>query len=384
MYKRILDLKPAFKIKSLFLFGPRQTGKTTFLKELFSNAEWLDFLDLDTLNKYNLNPSQLDALAKNSRSKIIVIDEIQKFPALLNQIHKIIEENKSIRFILTGSSMRKLKQKQVNLLGGRATQIQMRPLTLNEILQTEAVNLEKILTYGTLPFVLSSQNPKFELKDYVETYLNQEIKEEALVKNFLNFTKFIDFAAHTNAQLINYTSLGSDAQLPPRTVQDYYGILQDTLVGSLLYPFTKTSRKAVSTSKFYFFDIGVCNKISRINSIVKSSPSYGFAFETLIYNELLSFKSYNYFKDIELQFWRTQTQLEVDFILSIEDKIYAIEVKSSTHPKKTDFKGLEALAEEISSIKKIVVCTTQKTYKENGIMFYSILDFVDKLWNFKI
>lgn len=381
MVKRILNLNKIVERKSLFLFGPRMTGKTTYLKERYNESLFVDLLDLDTLRVLQTSPKSLgEWIVRHKKSNIIVIDEIQKMPELLNEIHKIIESEKNKRFILTGSSARKLKKIGVNLLGGRATELHMKPLTLYE-LKFEEIQLSQILRTGLLPSIISSTEPRLDLKDYVQLYLQREVKEEALVKNFLNFSRFIDFAAYANTELLNYTSLGNDAQIPPRTVQDYFSILEDTLLGERLPPFIGAKRKSVMTAKFYFFDIGVVNYLTGTLELQKGSPAYGKAFEHLIYCELSAFKSYNYQKEIDLFFWRTQNQIEVDFILSVNKKIYAIEVKSTLRPRTKEFNGLKAFKEEFPKADLVMVTPTPHSSEQEGVSIYSVSDFVKWLWN---
>jgi predicted AAA+ superfamily ATPase len=380
MIERTLNLQIALARKSLFFLGPRQTGKTTFLRKTFPRADYFDLLDLETLRTLSNSPSLLNRFSgKSSHQQPIIIDEIQKMPELLNEVHKIIELHKNARFILTGSSSRKLRRSGVNLLGGRASEIHFHPLSLNE-LQGTHWSVSDVLTWGALPTVISSSDPKNELKDYVQTYLQREIKEEALVKKFLNFTRFLDFAAQTNTEQINFTSLGADAQLPPRTVQDYYSILEETLLGTLLLPFQTPKRKAIQTAKFYFFDLGIVNYLNRTLDERRGSPSYGKALDQMIFCEIQAFRSYNYVKDIRLNFWRTQTQVEVDFILEIENSIYAIEVKSTLHPRKKEYSGLKAFKEEVPHAKLVLVCLAKKSFVDEGIQILSLEDFVKNLW----
>lgn len=393
MIPRFLNLKTALSLKSLFLFGPRQTGKTTYLKKIYPKAEYFDLLDIETLRILSHSPRLLEKfLNKSSSENPIIIDEIQKMPELLNEVHRLIEINKKARFILTGSSSRKLRKSGVNLLGGRASEIHFHPLTLNELIKsnwpistaisevTAEALIAEVLKWGSLPSVISSSDPKNELRDYVQIYLQREIKEEALVKKFLNFSRFLDFAALTNTEQINFTSLGSDAQLPARTVQDYYSILEDTLLGMLLSPFQTPNRKAIQTGKFYFFDLGIVNYLNRTFDERRGSVAYAKALEQLVFCELQAFKSYHYKEDIRLHFWRTHTQVEVDFILEINQKLFAIEVKSTHQPRKKDYAGLKAFKEEVIRAQLVMVCSVKKSYEDEGIHILSIEDFIELLW----
>lgn len=379
MFERKLNLNSLIKRKSLFLFGPRQTGKTTYLRGAFPEALYLDLLDLEVLRELNHDSSRLQWKIRDTSAKIVILDEIQKFPALLDEVHRLIELDKALRFVLTGSSARKLKREGVNLLGGRASQIHFHPLTLQELdFPSDTLSL---LRFGSLPFIVGSPTPKLDLKDYVRLYLQQEIREEALVKNFLGFSRFIDFAAATNGEVLNFTSLGSDAQIAPRTVQDYYAILEDTLIGSLLRPFAKTSRKTVSSSKFYFFDLGVCNYLRGQTELAPGSDSYGRALEHWVFCELKAWQSYSFAKEIELFFWRTQTQIEVDFVVKLEDRLIAIEVKSNRKPRLSELRGLKAFKDEFPKAKRVVVCATSSSFTEAGIRFLNLNDFARALWS---
>jgi predicted AAA+ superfamily ATPase len=383
MIKRILNIDKIIARKSLFLFGPRMTGKTTYLKQKYADALFIDLLDLDTLRTLQVTPKSLhDWITKHKKSNLVIVDEIQKLPELLNEIHRIIELKKEVRFILTGSSARKLKKLGVNLLGGRASEIHMKPLTLFEIKDHE-FSWQDALRVGLLPSIVTSPEPRLDLKDYINLYLQREIKEEALVKNFLNFSRFIDFAAHANTELLNFTSLGSDAQIAPRTVQDYFSILEDTLLGEKLPPFNSAKRKNITTSKFYFFDNGVVNYLTSHLNLKKGSPEFGKAFEQLVFCELSAFKSYNFQTQIDLYFWRTHSQLEVDFILVVEEKIFAIEVKATSQPRLKDFGGLRSFKDEFPEAKLLMVTPTSHSAISNDIEVLSILDFVNWLWTIK-
>ncbi|MEI8347223.1 MAG: DUF4143 domain-containing protein [Pseudomonadota bacterium] len=333
------------------------------------------------MRELQMNPKHLEQMiAKSSKKHLIIIDEIQKMPELLDEVHRNIELNKSLRFILTGSSARKLKKMGVNLLGGRATQVLFHPLSLNELTNYDGKNLNDFLLHGTLPHIVTSDEPRLDLKDYVQVYLQREVKEEALVKNFLNFSRFLDFASYTNTEILNFAALGSDAQIPPRTVQDYYSILEDTLLGKQLLPFTKTKRKAVSTSKFYFFDVGVSHYLNGISQLKRNSPAYGKALEHLIHNELRAYQSYHYAQDIELFFWRTHAGEEVDFILKDQNGITAIEVKSTATPRKRDLAGLQAFKQEQSQSNMVMLCNCSKSYVSDDILFLNMTEFVRALW----
>jgi predicted AAA+ superfamily ATPase len=368
--------------KSIFLFGPRQTGKTTLLKKNFSKALYIDLLDLEEARALILDSSILEQKIKSIKEKnpVIIIDEIQKMIELLDIVHKLIVKYPGIRFILTGSSARKLKRSSANLLGGRSREIIMRPFTTNE-LEDYDYTLKDYLKYGGLPFIVNSDERREDLKDYIQVYLKQEIKEEGLVRNLSNFSRFLYFAASVNCEQINYTSLGSDAQLPARTVQDYFQVLEDTLIGVRLKPFMQNIRKTVSTDKFYFFDVGVANYL-RDPSLLIDSPEYlGKSLEHLVFSEIYSFSCYHPQLYSEIFFWRTQTKLEVDFVLKLEGKLFAIEVKATKRPKKEYIKGLIAFKEEYPEAIAMIVCQIAETYIDSSdVRYVNIADFFKALW----
>jgi predicted AAA+ superfamily ATPase len=387
MFKRLLDLDPILERKSLFLFGPRQVGKTTYLRERFPEALFFDLLNMNTFRDLSVDPGliekTLSAKKSQKRRKIVVIDEIQKMPELLNEIHRLIEKHKDVRFILTGSSARKLKRAGVNMLGGRASEVRMHPCVWPELSSGE-VEFSDYLQNGGLPFVIESSAPVEDLNDYVSLYLQREIREEGLVKNFMNFSRFLDFAALTSGELINFTSLGSDAQLPPRTVQDYYQILEDTLVGSLLSPYQKTRRKPISTAKFFLFDMGLANFFNQRADLRKSTEAYGKALEHLIFSELSAYCDYSLDHRNRIFFWRTQTQVEVDFVLETSKKTVAIEVKATARPSKKMFGGLKAIIDENPKITPYLVCSTKAVYQEGPITVIDPQSFLKRLWAKKL
>jgi predicted AAA+ superfamily ATPase len=276
---------------------------------------------------------------KHHNHHFIVIDEIQKIPLLLNEVHRLIEEEK-LTFLLTGSSARKLKQQNVNLLAGRAWQANLYPLTYNEI---PNFSLERYLRFGGLPSVYLSKNPREELIAYVNTYLREEIQSEALVRKVDAFSKFLSVAGTTNAQMINFANIASDTGIPASTIREYYQLLQDTLVGYFITGWTKTiKRKAIATAKFYFFDLGVANQLAGRGLVDQTSEVFGELFEHFICNEILAAISYLR-AHVPLNYWRSTSGFEVDFIIGHE---IAIEVKTTKRVHERDLKGLRALMEE--------------------------------------
>lgn len=382
MYKRAFHLADTLSRKSLFLFGPRQTGKSTFLKHSYKTALYIDLLSSRDFRRFSHDPQQLREIivAPSQKSKLIIVDEIQKLPELLDEIHALIESDKNLRFILTGSSARKLKRKGVNLLGGRASWQYVHPLCFNELADCEL--WMKRLNIGALPSVLKSSAPHEDLKDYVALYLKEEISAEGLSRSIENFSRFLEAAALTNAEQLNYTSLGNDAQIAPSTVRDYFEILSDTLIGHILPAFTKTKvRKAMTSGKFYYFDCGVTNALLGREKVAPRTPEYGKMLEQAVFLELKAYLDYRRLNH-KLEFWRSTSQFEVDFLVYKEIKsICAIEVKASSRPTERDYKGLLALNQEYPLRRKIVVCTTDVARKnKDGVEILPVGQFLKELW----
>lgn len=357
MFLRNLDLKSPLNDLSLLLLGPRQTGKSTLLRALYPTSTFFDLLDPELFRDLNKSPLLLKELVGKGEAKPIVIDEIQKLPELIDVVHLLIEENKSQRFILTGSSARKLKKQGQNLLGGRAYPLSLHPITSQEFLSAGDKVIDSLVQIGGLPSVLTANNPQRVLKAYVGIYLQEEIKAEGYARNLSDFSKFLEVAALTNSEQLDFAGVARDVQLSPRTVAAYYSILQDTLLGYLLEPFKETkSRKAVSTPKFYYFDVGVCNFLSGRENISKGTPEYGKALEHFIFTELIAYKDYHE-KPVDVFYWRSTSQFEVDFIIRLKSKkLIGIEVKGSNHIDSDDLKGFKAFEEDVKLSKKIVVC----------------------------
>jgi len=391
MFQRILRLNQILERKSLFLFGPRQTGKSTFLKMVYPDAYVVNLLRAAEYLKFKSDPKQfgeeMEFAYKKQNKRLFVIDEIQKIPELLDEVHRLIEEYKDIRFILTGSSARKLKKSGVNLLGGRASRVHFHPIVSVEYgLDDFEENLMTNLTYGFLPQILTSKDPWADLEDYVALYLKEEIEQEAIVRSLGGFTRFLSTVAKTNAQQLNFADIANDAQVPPRTVREYYQVLEDTLIGSLLPAYKETAkRKAVTTAKFYLFDIGVANFLVGRKSLSAKTPEFGPIFEQLIYTEIKAYLDYNR-RNESLFYWRSTSQFEVDFLVSEpSDTWVAIEAKGTSTPSAKDFKGMLALEEELPLRKKIVVCLTDRPRLVDGkIEVLPLRYFLEKLWGGEI
>lgn len=372
LIKRYLRLPELLAKKSHFLLGPRQTGKTSLIRESLPQCPNYNLLDFDTFLRLNQNPSRLREELKGYRG-IVVIDEIQKLPVLLDEVQILIEEQK-IHFLLTGSSARKLRRSGVNLLGGRARTVRMHPLSSGEL--GDQFDLMRAINFGTLPSIYFSEDPALDLRAYAGEYLKEEIAAEGLTRNVPAFSRFLETAALCNGQIINYQSISSDAAVPRTTVQEYFSILKDTLIAEDLESWRKTKkRKAVATSKFYFFDVGVVNHLQHAGRIEKKSKLFGDALESFVFQEIAAYR--DYVSHGVIHYWRSEDHYEVDFIL---DESIAIEVKGTSRLSKEDFKGMRALQAEKAMKSHIIVCLEPSPREVDGIKIMPIDDFLRTLW----
>jgi len=369
---RVLDLKATLDAKSCFLFGPRQTGKTWLIHHTLKECVVYSLLDSRTFLDLSRNPKRIEEELP-PKTGLVVIDEIQRQPELLNEVHFLIEQ-RGIRFLLTGSSARKLRHGGVNLLGGRARIKHLHPFIYREL--GKHFDLERALNRGLLPSIYFSDAPREDLQAYTGLYLQEEIAAEGAVRNVPAFSRFLQVAALSNGKIINYTNISNDCQVARTTVQEYFQILKDTLIGYEL-PAWKHSikRKPISTSKFYLFDSGITLFLQNRSRIKFGSPEFGEAFETFIFHELKSYCDYG--DQSSLCYWRSTTGIEVDFVLG---DCTAIDVKAKTNLSDHDLKGLVSLAEE-KGLKNYVCVSLEARPRKIGplhILPYHI--FLEKLW----
>jgi len=311
--------------RSAFLWGPRKTGKTTLLKQQFPDAFWIDLLNYDLFLSLSKQPTNLRQILEAQGKKTIVIDEVQKIPQLMDEIHWLIE-NKKYQFILSGSSARKLRRGNVNLLGGRAWRFELFPFVTKELTE---IDIDKVLLSGLIPSHYFSPDFRMDLKAYVNDYLKEEIQAESLTRNLPAFSTFLQSAAITNGMLLNYSNAARDAGVSVKTIRSYYEILEDTLLGRQLQPWRKAiKRKLIETAKFYFFDIGIVSALLKQQSLIPETSEYGRAFEHFIIQECWAYNHYSG-KDFQMSFYKTKSGTEVDLILG--DAEIAIEIKSSTN-----------------------------------------------------
>jgi predicted AAA+ superfamily ATPase len=378
MYLRSQILKES-ENESLFLWGARQTGKSTLLKKLFPDSLWFDLLHSDVFERLQKNPSQLREIALASNpSKPIVIDEIQKIPALLDEIHWLIA-NKNFRFILSGSSPRKIIRSGANLLGGRALRYELYPLVSNEI---PDFDLLKALNNGLLPRHYRAANPQKLISAYIGSYLRDEIIAEAKIRNISSFSRFLEVAAFSNAEIVNYTNIASECGVSSPTIKEYFQILEDTLIGRFLPSFQKRpKRRVILAPKFYYFDVGIANYLLKRGTIQIGSEAFGNAFEHFIYHEIYAHSSYSDL-NYSIAYWRTASKIEIDFVLG--DHEVAIEVKSTKMATTRHLKGLKSFAEEYN-VKKLILISNDSFPRQMGkILVLPWQIFLQKLWNDEI
>jgi uncharacterized protein len=370
---RALDLARLAARKSLFLFGPRQTGKTALVRHALPSAKVYDLLDGDVLLNLGRRPTRI-AEELQAGEKLIVLDEIQKLPVLLDEVHRLIEQ-KGVRFVLTGSSARKLRRGGVNLLGGRAPSRTLHPFIYREL--GDRFILNRALDRGLIPSIYFSDSPAEDLRAYVGTYLKEEIAAEALTRNIPAFSRFLEVAALCHGTMLNYSQIGSDAQVPMSTVREYFHILEDTLIAQPLPPWRRTrTRKAIGTAKHYFFDIGVVRHLQHRGRLSPRSPEFGEALESYIFHELATYLDYK--EPVPLAYWRSTSNYEVDFVLG---DCTAIEVKAKESVGERDLRGLRALKEELILKHYVVVSLEPRPRTVDGIRILPWQHFLEALWD---
>ena len=373
---------------SFFLFGPRQTGKTTallsFLKQNHENRYWtVNLLLSGSFLTYEKDPSQFsrDAIYQIEKKQVrcIFVDEVQKIPLLLDEIHQLIESYKDVYFILSGSSARKLKRGGANLLGGRALVRHLFPLTFAEL--EDNFDLERVLTIGTLPGIYfdSPAVALAKLRSYTEVYLKEEIIFEALLRKVGDFHRFLEVAAQHTSEIVNFENISREAATKGKTVKGYFQILEDTLIGHTLPAWDQSIRKQLSLHpKFYFFDNGVVNGILGSLDGIKFPEFRGKLFEQWLINEIRANIVYSK-APIKMHFWRTQAGTEVDLILSKSAKPFAaIEFKAQKEIGKKHLAGIKSFSEEYAVDNKVLVCEVATSSIYDGIEVLSLTDFLSK------
>ena len=380
--RRVLEIGRLLEESSLFLFGPRMTGKTAYIENELQKKAILSitFLDGDTLDAFRRNPVLLRSMLNGRTEGLVIVDEVQLFPPVLLDIQHIMTHS-DIHFLLTGSSARKLKRSGSNLLGGRAGIVPMHPLVWKEI-RDRNPDLDCVFATGMLPKAFTSKSYQTQLRNYVRGYLDNEIAAEGERRDLGVFSNFLTFAASENTELVNYTNVSRDIGMSADTIKGWYQILVDTFIGYYLRPYRKGSKRIpVNTSKFFFFDVGVARTAARMPVPSETMTEYGKMFENYIFMELKAYIDYR-MTDDELYFWRTREGYEVDFV--VENKI-AIEVKTSKNISNRELRGIRAFMDENAVKDYIIVCRElfERT-TEDGIRIMPWKVFLDKLWNNEI
>ena len=358
--------------KSHFLVGPRQTGKTSLVRYALPEARFYDLLDSATFLALSRHPGQL-AEELGPRDRVVVIDEIQRLPELLNEVHRLIE-TRGTRFLLTGSSARRLRRGGVNLLGGRARVKRLHPLTWKEL--GDRFDLSRAVTHGLLPSIYFSDDPQSDLEAYAGLYLQQEVVAEGMTRNVPAFSRFLRVAALSNGTVVNFTNLAGDAQVPRTTIYEYFEILKDTLVIHELPPWRRRgTRKPIVSSKYYFFDAGVAGALQG-RVFRPGTPEFGEAFETYLLHELRTYS--DYVSGEPLTFWRTTSGFEVDFIVGDHT---AVEAKAKAHVSSRDLRSLRALADESRCKRYLCVSLEPRPRTVEGISILPLAEFLARLWS---
>lgn len=374
MYSRLLTAPKTIN-KSFFLFGPRGTGKTAWVKNQFSNGLYLDLLKTDLYIDLLAKPSRLEQLIPPEFKEWIVIDEVQKIPQLLNEIHRLIEY-KNYKFVLTGSSARSLRKKGVNLLAGRALTFSMYPLTVAEV--KNDFDIKKSLQFGHLPAIFSEQDPKHYLTTYVNTYLREEVLQEGLTRNLSNFSRFLEVASFSQGAVINVSNIAREVSINRKVIESYFSILEDLLLSFTLPVFTKHAKRLMMVhSKFYFFDVGVYRSIRPRGPLDLQEEIEDASLETLFIQEVRALNEY-YQLGFQCYYWRTSDGLEVDFVLYGENGLLAFEIKRSSMVKTKELKSLKEFKSDYPAAKCYFLYGGEHKEYHNDI---EVLPFVDALKN---
>ncbi|MBW1780678.1 MAG: ATP-binding protein [Deltaproteobacteria bacterium] len=378
MIKRKLKL-PAANEETFFLWGARQTGKSTLLKASYPDAVWIDLLKAEVFRRYLDHPESLrQEIAHTEKVPFVVIDEVQKLPPILDEVHWL-HENRSVHFGLCGSSARKVKRGHANLLGGRAIPYELSGFSAAELFPD--FDLNRLLNHGYLPRIYLSDRPLRLLNAYVADYLKEEVAAEGLVRNLPVFSSFLNMAALSDTEPVNFTTIARDCSVSSQTIKGYFQILEDTLLGKWLPSYRKRpKRRVAASSKFYFSDVGVVNFLAKRHHVEPGSELFGKAFENWCFHELTA---YNLYKEAfaELFYWRLAGGTEVDFI--INDMELAIESKAVPRVSGDHLKGLRSLKIDHPDIRRtlVVCCEDMPRVTEDGIEIIPARHFAQMLWN---
>ena len=365
--------------ESFFLWGARQTGKSTLLKTLYSDSIWFDLLLSDVFERLQRDPSTFrETILAANPNKPVVVDEIQRLPTLLNEVHWLMT-NKNIRFVLCGSSAQKILRTDTNLLGGRALRFELYPLIYKEI---DDFDLTRALNHGLLPRHYLSPNPGRLISSYIGSYLRDEILAEARIRNMASFSRFLEVAAFSNGEIVSYSNIAADCGVSAPTIKEYFQILEDTLTGRFLPSYQKRSkRRVIRAPKFYYFDLGIANYLLKRKSIEPGSETFGRAFEHFIYQEIYAHSNYSGLH-YPIRYWRTASQIEIDFVLG--DHEVGLEVKATDHAHHRHLRNLKHFGEEYAVKKLILVSNDPQPRRIGNIMVLPWRVFLEKLWSGEI
>lgn len=375
MIERILKINNELD-GSIFLFGARQTGKSTILRQQFPQSIYIDLLDTEIKGRLSRRPALLyEMLHDKPENTLVIIDEIPEIPELLNEVHRLIVEC-HLLFILCGSSARKLKRKGKNTLGGRALPVCLYPFVSAEIAD---LDIDRAVNYGLIPPHYLAKNPARQLAAYIQVYMKEEIKEEALVRNLNSFQRFLEVAALTNGEIVNNNNIAQDCGVSATTVSSYFDILEDTLIGYRIPAYRKVmKRRLVQAPRFYYFDVGVANYLLHRRDMVRGTDEYGHAFEHLVVQEIYAWLHYRHSEE-EMSYWRTYTGIEVDVVIG-EARV-AIEIKSAEEVLSRHLKGLKTFGEEYPQSRRIVVSLDKFTRRIGDVECMYVKDFFSMLWS---
>ena len=368
-----------FKVfkESCFVFGPRGTGKTTFLRKNFPEALWIDLLEPETFRSLSAKPERLAELIEGNNRKTVVIDEIQKLPELLDIIHLLIEKKSGVQFILTGSSARKLKKAGADLLAGRLIKHIMYPFMASEL--GAKFKLETALAAGMIPLVVSSPDPAMVLRSYAALYVREEVQMEGLVRNISAFSRFLEAISFSHGSMLNVSNVARECEVERKTVEGYISILEDLLLCSKIPVFSKRAKRAViAHNKFYFFDAGVYRSLRPAGPLDRPEEIEGAAIEGLVYQHLASWNSYSA-EENRLYYWRTNSGTEVDFVIYGPKVFTAIEVKNTAKVRSQDLKSLKSFKEDYPEALTILLYRGKEKLKIDGVLCLPCGEFLTKL-----
>lgn len=378
MYQRIFDIENRLD-EAMFLFGGRQVGKSTLLKERFPQAIFYDLLNSELRNRFRQHPEEFrESLLRYPPQTLVIVDEIQKVPDLLDEIHWLMV-NRNLNFILSGSSARKIKKSGANNLGGRAIPYTLYPLVSAEI---PDFDLERAIQNGMIPRHYMVSNARNRMKAYVDLYISEEIVEEAAVQNVDDFIRFLEIAAISDGEILNYENVATDCGVSANTVKAYYKILEETLLGFEIPAYRKAiKRKLTKASRFYIFDVGIANYLTKRHHLAPKTPEYGHAFEHLVMQEIVAYLGYMDSEE-ELTYWHTYDDKEVDAVIG--DARIAIEIKSTDHVESKHKEGLAEFAKEHPDTRQILVSKDRVSRLSGNVDLYYVTDFFKDLWAGKI